>query len=143
VGSVAVHDDLELYLTGRLRTDLAALDDPDVADIEVSNRWPDPNAPFPRRLLVIRDDSGPRTSLVTADRAVGYTLVYDDTHDTLLTTSRAARLVAALAAAVPGPQRDNPVAAVRAQNGPYKVDEPPPRIRFYSTITYSVAARPL
>jgi hypothetical protein len=143
VGSAALHDDLELYLTGRLRAELSNRDEAAFDGIVVANVFPAATEPWPLRLLVVRDDSGPSTSVVTADRHVGLTLVVDDTAVTPLEASEGARLVAALAYAVPGPQPDNPVAVVRAQNGPYSVAEPPPRLRFYSTITYGVAARPL
>jgi hypothetical protein len=143
VGSAAIHDDLELYLTGRLRTELANRDEPVFDGIVVANVFPAANEPWPSKLLVVRDDSGPATSFVTADRQVGLTLIVDDTVATPVEVSQGARIVAALAYAVPGPQPDNPVAAVRTQNGPYSVAEPPPRLRFYSTITYGVAARPL
>jgi hypothetical protein len=143
VGSAAVYDDLELYLTGRFRDELAERPEAVFDGVVVTNVFPAAGQPWPSRLLVVRDDSGPATSFVTADRQVGLTLVVDDSEVSPLEASHGARVVAALARAVPGVETGNPVAVVRAQNGPYSVAEPPPRLRFYSTITYGVAARPL
>jgi len=142
VGSAVIHDDLEQYLTARLAADLAARPEDYCSGFVVDNKWPHPTAPFPERLLVIRDDSGPRTSLVTAERSVGFTLVLGTVFEDKAAND-AARMVLALASDVPGLEPGNPVAAVLTTNGPYAVPEEQPRARRYLTVTYSVVGRAL
>jgi hypothetical protein len=139
VGSAVIHDDLELYLTERLRDDLAARPEAYCGGFTVSNKWPDPIESRPDRLLVIRDDSGPSTSFITGDRSVGFTLLLPDEQD----ANAAARMVLALATQVPGIEPGNPVATVRSTNGPYAVTEQAPGFRRYLTVTYGVAGRAL
>jgi len=139
MGSAVIHDDLELYLTERLRSDLAARPEPYCGGFTVSNKWPNPIESRPDRLLVIRDDSGPSTSFLTGDRSVGFTLLTLDEQD----ANDAARMVLALATQIPGLEPGNPVAAVRSTNGPYAVTEQAPGFRRYLTVTYGVAGRAL
>jgi hypothetical protein len=138
-----IHDDLELFLIGWYREALAARPEPVCQDVEVDIVEP-ADGVFPEKLLVIRDDGGPTTSLLTAERAVGMSVLAGsktapkDANDLI-------RIVAALANQVPSPNQTgneprNPVAALVDINGPLKVAENQDRSRRYITVTYVVTA---
>lgn len=139
---LVAHDDLELFLTGWYRRELAGRPEDICQRAEVSNRWPKPGEDFPDVLVVIRDDSGPDTSILTAERQVGISVLAgtrDDPQDAVTL----ARIVHALRSQIPAVEPGNPVAAVLGANGPYPVPEPQERACRYLTITFVVVASPL
>lgn len=125
--------DLELFLTGAVR---AAFQKPRI-DL-VSNK--EPAGTFPPALVVIRDDSGPKTSAVTFERTLGVSvLAGTKTYD--VPANNLARDVFAFLTSdeivmLPG----SPIAAVLQEQalGPFAVDEPQDRARRYFTVGYSV-----
>jgi hypothetical protein len=138
------HDDVEAFLIAWYRIFLAGRDEPICADVEVDRQEPaDP--PFPPKLLLINDDSGPTTSILTAQRSIrlgvlaGSVTNPQDAKDL-------ARIVTAGASQIPGvdwvpgfPIR-NPVASVDEINGPFLVPESQERARTLTTLTLSVTS---
>lgn len=140
---LVAHADLELFLVGWYRTALAALaaTHPVCAGVRVVNREPT-EGPFPAKLLVIRDDGGPDTSLLTGTRSVGLS-VLAGTKENPKDAVDLALIVHALRNQIPAVAPGNPVAAVLESNGPVPVPEAQPRSRRYLTLTLSVVATAL
>ncbi|MFJ4284016.1 hypothetical protein ACIPY0_00050 [Paenarthrobacter nicotinovorans] len=131
MGKRVLFTDLELYLTGRIRAELAALGTPLAVNVFVSNRFPDPAR---EKTVVVRDDSGSTTSIVTKDPSVGITVLGKT--DQIATDL--ANLVHMIMSDCAGPQPDNPVANVRGANGPFKVLDEAGQPRRYMTFDLSV-----
>jgi len=140
---LVAHSDLEQFLVGWYRAALAALavTHPVCDGVTVSNREPS-SGPFPTKLLVIRNDGGPDTSLLTADRTVGLS-VLAGTRENPKDAVDLALIVHALRNQIPAVAQGNPIAAVLESNGPYAVPEAQPRARQYLTLTFSVVATAL
>lgn len=140
---LVIHDDLELFLTGWYRTALAARAEPVCADVSVVRvEPPGPEAEWPEKLLVIRDDGTARTSFLTGEASIGLT-VLAGSKENPKDAKDLARIVLALAARIPSSDPENPVAALLDSNGPYLVPEAQPRARVYSNISLAVAGRAL
>lgn len=135
--ALVVAPDLELWLTGYLR-DILALDG---LDVQVSNKEPATlKVPLSKPLVVIRDDSGPRTSHVTFDRSLGVSVLAGSR-----TNDKPANDLARLVAAVLMDDAiieatDSPIAAIdwSGCNGPYPVTDELDVARRYMTVQYSV-----
>lgn len=123
--------DLELWLCGYLRTNLAAW-----APL-VDRRFP-ATTWTPGFAVVVRDDGGP-SRMVTAERRIGVTVIGADHAATRALAER----VAALIRVSPAPGSVSPVAAVDAVNGPYSVEAAPGRAEFYMTAGLIVAGEPI
>lgn len=136
-----VHDDLELFLTAWYRAALAARPEEVCQGVEIDNREPTGDN-FPDRLLVIRDDGGPDTSILTGTRTVGLSVLAGDPENPKDAADLAA-IVHALRTQIPSTDPDNPVAAVLGSLGPYRVPESQPRARRYMTFTLSVVGKAL
>lgn len=137
-GSVQ-HADLTLFLTGWYRAWLAGRPEAIAAGVEVADQEPAVASDvFPKKLLVIRDDSGPVTGLVTAERLVGISALCERKEDAVAL----ALLVQAGADGIPSADPANPVAAVLEKNGPYYVPEDQPRSRQYQTVLFGVVGQP-
>lgn len=127
--------DLEMWFTGLLRTELAAVD----VDAEVGNKEPDDlRVPLARPLIIVRDDSGPRRDWTTFGRSLGFT-VLAGTRQNDKPANDLARLVAAIAhdtALVDAP--GSPIAAVVLDGcrGPYAVSDSLDVARRYLTGQY-------
>lgn len=129
--------DLELWLTAYLRDALAA----EGLDVEVDSKEPtDLTTPLERPLVVVRDDSGGRTSRVSFSRQVGVSVLAgtrmndsEARHLSLLVYSIATDDEITLAAG-------SPIAAVISSgcNGPYPVEDAQDVSRRYSTLSYRV-----
>lgn len=135
-----IHADLELFLVNWYRDALAARPEDVCRGVEVDNR--EPTGDFPERLLVVRDDSGPDTSIVTGTRTVGLSVLAGDP-DNPKDAADLAAIVHALRTQIPSPAPDNPVAAVLGSLGPHRVPESQPRARRYMTLTLSVVGKAL
>lgn len=135
------HADLELFLTGWYRERLAARPEPVCRGVVVDN-WESWTDEYPRRLLLIRDDSGPTTSLLTAQRSVGLS-VLAGSKENPQDANDLARIVHALRTEIPSTDPDNPVSAVLGAFGPHPVTETQPRARRYMTFTLSVVGKAL
>jgi hypothetical protein len=136
-GPLVLHADLELWLTGWLRDRLAARGEPYAAGVVVDNTEPAPGDPFPDRLVVVRSDGGPATSIITDEVAVGIT-VFAGTKLLPQDGINLALLVRALVDGCALVEPGNPVAAVVESNGPYRVAEQQQRARLYMTFALVV-----
>lgn len=142
VDPLVIHADLELFLTGWYRAALDARSEPVCQGVTVTNREPGPNEPFPDKLLVIRCDGGVDTSIITAERDVGLS-VLAGTVENPKDANDLARIVHALRTQIPAVAPGNPVAAVLASRGPLAVPESQPRARRYIPVTFAVTGTPL
>lgn len=113
--------DLELMLTGHLRPRLEAW------SARVDRRFPPANwtAGY---AVVVRDDSGPDRSMITADRRVGFTCIGPEGSEHLV--KQFAERVAAIVRAIPDVQT-LPIATASVR-GPYSL-EANRRVEFYLT----------
>lgn len=133
--------DLELWLCTYLRAELAA---GAITDVEVDNREPfEAAASFPEKLIVVRDDSGDQTSVVSWERQLGISIlagtkIYDRPAVEL------ARRVFGILTEDDGTALaladGSPIVTLLSARGPWRIDEPQDRTRMYMTIEYVVAA---
>lgn len=132
-----VHADLELYLTARFRAELAKRGR---ANVVVANREQTTSAPQ----LIVRDNSGPTRSVVSAERDVSLS-VLAGTKAAPQPAMDLARLVTALAGTFAGLEPGNPIAHVPEDgiNGPFWVPEDAAYARTLTTVTYVVVGTPL
>lgn len=132
--------DLEAWLVDYVR-DVVLVDAG--LEAEISNKEP-ADDPFPAALVVLRDDGGPKTSMITAQRSVGVTI--------LAGTQRLDAPAKDLSRPILGALTDEdlpllggpscPIASVDDFNGPYTVPEEQDRTRLYFTVTYTVVGSP-
>lgn len=145
MASTAIHSDVEMFLTDHIKTKLAALaaGPPGpyralAADVYVGNQFPPARRP---RSVVVRDDGGPTTSVVTKRTSVGVTILAGDDATDGQEATQLALLVVAIVAACPGLEDDNPVAAVLSMNGPLKVPDESGQPRRYFTADLALAGK--
>lgn len=147
MGTAVLPPDLEAWLTGYVRSLLPSAvipTVPDVAEAKVSNKERDAGA-LPPVKIVIRDDGGPRTSLVTFQRSVGVSVLAG----TRINDSPARDLARWLFAVLTDDSlpllggSGCPITDVSSANGPYPVDENQDRTRMYFTVEYAVAGTPV
>lgn len=154
-----IQADVELFLTGWLRRELAARPEEFCRGVKVSNREPEPaqvkadpfpgvtqsvpmflgaesSGYFPDRLVVVRIDSPTRTSIITDNVAVGIS-VLAGTKDNPQVVNDLSRMVCALVKDCAAVEPGNPVAAVLDVNGPFPVDERQQVARRYMTVVLS------
>jgi hypothetical protein len=131
--------DLELWLCTYVR-ELATEEN---VDLDVSNKEPadlGETLPLPRPLVVIRDDSGPRTDHTIFDRSIGASVLGGSKrHDQ--PTNDVARWLAGVLFDLDLPLVDGtPIAAVVVDgcNGPYPVRDDLDVARRYMTAGYRV-----
>lgn len=136
-----IHADLEHFLVTWYRAALAARPEAVCQGVEVDNREPG-DGPFPERLLVIRDDGGPDTSVLTGTRNVGLSVLAGDPENPKDAADLAA-IVHALRTRIPSTDPSNPVAAILGSLGPHRVPESQPRARRYLTFTLAVVGTAL
>jgi hypothetical protein len=139
VADAPLHADLELFLTGYVRGHLDAHPDPRCHGWVVSNREPSAGTSQPDKLIVLRDDSGPDRSIISAERAVGATTIAG-TREQPADLVFVAAVVHQIMRNSPSTDPDNPVAAVTASSGPFAVTGDAARARRYSTFTLIVVA---
>lgn len=129
--------DLEVWATSYLRDELRQLG----VDAEVDSMEPaDMRFPLERPLVVVRDDSGPRTSPVGFDASLGVSVLAGSRQD-----DREARRIGRLVFAILSDDdlplvEGSPVIAVDygGCSGPYSVDDPHDVARRYMTISWAV-----
>lgn len=131
-----IFSDLELFLTGFIRSELAAHGEPGVF---VSNQFPPEARP---KTVVVRDDGGPGTSLVTESPSIGVTVLAGDDPTQGAEATRLAQLVKAIIKGSARVEPGNPVAAVLSSNGPVKVPDETGQPRRYMTFELSVTGSP-
>lgn len=138
MASGVIHDDLEMFLVGWFRSAVAARGESYAQNVEVDRVEYEP---LPSRMLVIRDDGGPETGVVTGERQVGVSILAG-TKANPKSAKDLAALVHALASRIPSPDPTNPVAAVLGKTAPVLVPEQQERARAYFTLRLSVVGRP-
>ncbi len=134
-----VHDDLEAFLVSWYRQRILARPEPVCAGVQVDRVEFEP---LPPKLIVIRDDGGPETSLLTGERSVGVSILAG-TKANPGDAKELANIVYALRSQLPSGDPTNPVAAVVDSTSPVMVPEAQERARVYFTLTLAVAGRPL
>jgi hypothetical protein len=132
-----IHQDLVEFLVTWYRAWLNARTEPICQNVTVTDK--EPSGPFTEKLLVIRDDGGPETSILTGERSVGLS-VLAGTKDNPKHAMDLARFVHAARLQLPFTDPANPVAALLGSNGPYLVAESQPVARAYLTLDLAVAA---
>lgn len=147
---LVLHDDLILFLTAWYRDALAARPEPVCAEVEVGGAEPaDP--PFPLKMLVIANDGGASTSLLTGERSVRL-VVLAGTRADPKEANDLVQIVHALASQIPAAgftvlidevPHINPVSALLNTTGPFDVTESQERARRYVGLTLAVSGRPL
>ncbi len=146
MGSRVIFTDLEKFLTGHIRTELAALPGQPYSGGFISNQFYDPEkddqrSPPPYQVIV-RDDSGPDTSIITQEPAVGVTVLMGDDASQGEEATGLALVVKMIMKDCAGTGIDNPVAAVLGASGPFKVADPSGVPRRYMTFELAVTGRP-
>ncbi|MFC5930930.1 hypothetical protein [Cryobacterium melibiosiphilum] len=132
---LVIHADLMLFLTGWFREALAARPESYCQGVVVTHQ--EPSGDLPERCLVIRVDGGPDTSILTAERDVGLSILAG-TKENPQEAIQLALMVHALRSQIPGLEPGNPVAAVLSSNGPFAVVETQPVARQYITLVLGV-----
>jgi hypothetical protein len=132
VAERVIFSDLELFLTGFIRAELLAHGE---TDVFVSNQFPDPARP---KAVIVRDDGGPSSSIVTESPTVGVTVLAGDDPTQGAEATNLAQLVKAIVKGCARVAPGNPVAAVLASNGPIKVPDESGQPRRYMTFELSV-----
>ncbi|APZ81755.1 hypothetical protein NCPPB3778_11 [Rathayibacter phage NCPPB3778] len=127
--------DLELWLTGHVRA-LAASEN---ITALVTNKEPiDLQIPLQRPIIVIRDDSGPRTSHVSFDRSIGFSVIAGTRMNDKPANDLARWLSGILFDEEIYSYPNSPIAAVEwgGCNGPYAVYDDMDVARRYGTAQY-------
>lgn len=129
-----IHADLELWLTGWLRAQLAARPEAVCQGVKVDNKVP--AGTRPSKLVVVRYDGSSVEELHVDSASVGVT-VYAGTKALPKDANDLARIVRALIGDSARVEPGNPVAAVTASNGPIPVaDEGEKAVRY---LTFELA----
>lgn len=131
-----IYSDLELFLTGFIRAELLARGE---SGVFVSNAFPSPARP---KTVVVRDDSGPDTSVATMSPTVGVTVLAGDDPTQGAEAHRLAQLVKAIVKGSARVEPGNPVAAVLGSTGPVRVPDESGQPRRYLTFELSVTGSP-
>lgn len=137
-----IHADFEEWLTGWLRTRLAERPEEVCQGVKVDNKFPDPMAEWPKRLVVVRDDGSSEVELNVDSLALGVT-IYAGTKVLPKDANDLARIVRALIRDSARVEPGNPVAAVTASAGPSKVDDARPEAGRYLTFELAVVGSAL
>ncbi len=133
-----IDPDVELYLTGFIRTELAARSEVGgfVSNREWSPPASNPNARPPVWQVIVRDDGVVDGELIVADAAVGIS-VLAGTMDNPGEAMRLARIVKAIVKTTPA-DFAGPVTVVRSFTGPYRIQEPALYARAYMTCSLGI-----
>lgn len=145
LGSAVIFTDTEEFLTRYIRAKLAAIPGQPYKGSFISNEFysPEPQAPRdpPPFQIIVRDDGGPRTGVVTKNITAGVTVLGSDAK-TKQPTTELALLVAAIVEDCAAVEDGNPVAAVTGSTGPIKVVDLSGQPRRYMTFAMVVTGEP-
>ena len=134
---LVLHSDLAMFLTQWFRAALAARTEEYCHGVVVTIRETD--AP---RQLIVRVDGGPDTSVISAEKDVGLSILAG-TKENPKDAIDLALMVHALRSQIPGLEPGNPVAAVISSQGPFAVADLQPMARQYITLVLAVTGTPL
>lgn len=137
-----IHADLELWAVGWLANRLNARPEEVCSDVVVDNKEPGPDAPWPKRLVVLRDDGSTEDELNVDSATLGAT-VYAGTKVLPKDANDLARIVRAIIRDSAQVEPGNPVAAVVTSAGPFKVDDARPEAVRYLTFELKVVGSAL
>ncbi|MBT2473309.1 hypothetical protein J7E68_01635 [Microbacterium sp. ISL-103] len=135
-----IHADLELWLTGWLRAQLAARPEAVCQGVTVNNK--EPAGTLPSKLVVVRYDGSSVEELHVDSASVGVT-IYAGTKALPKDANDLARIVRALIGDSARVEPGNPVAAVTASNGPIPVADAGEKAVRYLTFELAVVGSPL
>lgn len=135
-----IHADLELWLAGWLRTQLAERPEAVCQGVTVNNK--EPSGTLPAKLIVVRYDGSSVEELHVDSASVGVT-VYAGTKALPKDANDLARMVRALIGDSARVEPGNPVAAVTASNGPIPVAYEGTQAVRYLTFELAVVGSPL
>lgn len=121
-----IHDDLELWMVGWLRAQLAARPEPVCQGVTVNNKEPQPGTEWPAKLVVIRYDGSSVIELHVDSAALAAT-IYAGTKASPKEANDLARIVRALIGDCARVEPGNPVAAVISISGPIPVPDAGPK----------------
>jgi hypothetical protein len=141
VADRVIHVDLQAFLIPWLAAQLDARTEEVCRDVSVRDTEPLAGRPVPDRMVIIRDDSGPTRTAVTAERSIGIS-VLAGTKESPEDAVDLALIVNALISGIARPEAGNPVAAVESMTGPFPVEEDLELARRYSTATLVVVGSP-
>lgn len=137
-----IQGDLVGYVIQKYRTLLHARSEPDAMAATVRDREPSPGEEWPDVLVVVRDDGGPDTWILTGERSVSIVCILG-TKENATPAMNLARLVHALRVELPGVGPEVPVSAVIGSSGPIFVPEAEPQARALVNLVVAVAGDPL
>lgn len=137
-----IHADLELFLTGWLRAQLALRPEPVCQGVNVNNKEPEPTVDWPAKLVVIRFDGSTSGEIILDSASVGVT-VFAGTKSLPKDANDLARIVRALVSDCARIEPGNPVAAVTASSGPFAVADEGEKARRYMTFELAVVGSAL
>lgn len=137
-----IHADLEQWGVGWLQEQIDARPEEVCADVVVDRKEPGPGEPWPKRLVVLRDDGSTEDELNVDSAALGAT-IYAGTKVLPKDANDLARIVRAIIRDAARVEPGNPVAAVVASAGPFKVDDERPEAVRYLTFELKVVGSAL
>lgn len=140
MASSVIYPDVDLFLTTWWRAQIDASPLPEMDGFEVDNKEPDPELPFPARLLVVRFDGITRTSFATGDTTVGLSILAG-TKANPKDANDAALWVLAVAERLPSVEPGNPVTRLNSATGPFTVTEDQDRARRLVTLDLGLAGQ--
>ena len=133
---IVLPPDLELFLTGWLRTALRARG----WDVVVGTREPkETDYPVARPVIVLQDDGGPQTEMVTFEHSISMSVFGGTRTDAYQTMTLAREAYALLTSERPVLAEGSHIAAVdrlAGSNGVYRVPEDVDATVAFATVTY-------
>lgn len=139
MGSRVLDADLERFLTGFIRAELALIGSQVTEGVFVSNAFPSEQRP---KTVVVMDNGGPSASIISTDTQVGVTVAAGDDPSQGAVAKELARLVKMIIKDSPRPDPGNPVAAVNRASGPYRITETDGQPTYYMTFELVVVGQP-
>lgn len=136
MAKLLLHADIELFLSHYLQERLGTRPEPYCSDVVVGREFPAADLPQPERVIVIRDDSGPRTSVISKDISVGITVKAGTVNDVKALASMIEAFLPGCVRVEPG----NPVAALLQVRGPYAIADPDSGPTQYLVAEFTVVA---
>ena len=130
MGSRVLDADLEKFLTGFIRQELALIGSPIAQGVFVSNAFPPEQRP---KTVVVMDNGGPSSSIITTETQLGVTVAAGDDSSQGAEAKELARLVKMIIKDSPRTDAGNPVAAVTRASGPYRITEDGGQPTYYLT----------
>lgn len=138
VGSRVLDTDLEAFLTGFIRAELALIGTPLTEDVFISNAFPPEQRP---KSVVVLDNGGPSASIITTNTQIGVTVAAGDDSSQGAVAKELALLVKMILRDSARADPDNPVAAVTRATGPFRITEEGGQPTYYMTFELVVVGQ--